>query len=152
MKLQQKIITGGLIVAGLAGLFGCDYHQNIPKANYDNKEAIFKIPTGGYGTRAFAIADVDGDGIPDLLSTGGGDRISDLFSTDNGKVYFHKGLGNLKFEERAYGPIFKIATGGYGTRAIAADDVDGDGIVDLLSTDGGKVYFHKGLGDLKFQE
>lgn len=140
MKLYQKIIAGGLVVAGLAGLLGCDKHPNTPNANYKNKEAIFTIPIGGYGSRAFSVADVDGDGISDLLST------------DQQDVYFHKGLGNLKFDEKPYGPIFRIAIGGYGTRAIGADDVDGDGICDLLSTDGGKVYFHKGLGNLKFQE
>jgi len=44
MKLYQKIIAGGLVVAGLAGLLGCDSkninHHNVKKRL---KATYFKI-------------------------------------------------------------------------------------------------------------
>ena len=142
MKLYQRLIASVLVLAGLVWFLGCDKHPNTPKAKYDNKKAIFRVPNDVYGGRAIATADLDNDGIADLLST-----------DFRGDVYFHKGLGDLKFDEKAYGPIFRVPNDVYGGRAIATADLDNDGIADLLSTDfRGDVYFHKGLGDLKFQE
>lgn len=86
MKLYQRIIAGGFVVAGLAGLLGYDKHPNTPKANYENKTSIFRVPNDTYSGRAIATADLDNDGTIDLLST-----------DSKGEVYFHKGLGNLQF-------------------------------------------------------
>lgn len=87
MKFYQRIIIGGLALAGLVSLLGCEKKSSNASPPVP-KKVIFEVPTGGYGTRAFAAADFDGDGIADLLS-----------SDSHGNVYFHKGLGNLKFKE-----------------------------------------------------
>lgn len=88
LKLDIHLIVLVFCVVGMFGLVGCDQHPEVPKANYEEAIPIFKVPVGGYGARAFAAADFDGDGIVDLLS-----------SDNHGNIYFHKGLGDLRFEQ-----------------------------------------------------
>lgn len=88
MKLYQKIITGGLLIVSLAGLFGCNKHPNIKRVQYDSKKAITKVYAAGYQGSGIAAADMDGDGLVDLLSTDG-----------SGNVFIHKNLGDNRFEQ-----------------------------------------------------
>jgi len=136
----QKIINGALLIAGLSGLLGCEYKPLGPKANQDKKKVILEIPVAIYGGRAIAAGDMDNDGLTDILST-----------DDGGRVYFHKNLGKGKFKKFEK-PILNVPTDIYGARAIAAGDMDNDGLTDILSTDNaGRVYFHKNLGNMKFE-
>jgi sugar lactone lactonase YvrE len=140
MKLYQKIITGGLVIAGLAGLVGCDSHPDTPKADYKSKTSIAKVNSAVYLGSSIAAADMDDDGLVDLLSTDG-----------DGNVYFHKNQGDnvfAKFEK----PIFKVNVAVYLGSSIAAADMNGDGKIDLMSTDGdGNVYLHLNQGNMQFE-
>jgi hypothetical protein len=82
---------------------------------------------GGYGSGAptwFAVADVDGDGSPDLVTAGA-------------TVYLNNGHGQ-------FSPISKVSLPG---PQVAIGDVNGDGIPDLVSSQG---YVALGLGNAKF--
>lgn len=138
MNLLKQILATGATLACLAGLAGGD--GTVPKPDYKGKKAILKVETGAYATRGIAAGDMDGDGLVDILSTNA-----------LGFVYVHKGFGDgfyIKLDQA----IMQIPTGPFGTRALAAADMNGDGLADLLVTDNdGNVYLHKNLGNYKFE-
>ncbi len=109
------------------------------KGSYENKQPIIKVPSFyGFGA-AIAAADINGDGLVDLLSA---ESSGDVFAyINNGKNQFVKG-------EK---PILKVQSFyGFGP-SISAADIDGDGLVDILSVDSeGNVYVHKNLGNSTF--
>jgi predicted nucleotidyltransferase len=104
-------------------------------------------PFDGVWFSSIAFSDVDGDGDPDLLITGGinsNDRIS--------KLYKNNGLGN--FTEELDTPFEDVWTG-----SVAFSDVDSDSDPDLLITGRNdsnelisKLYINDGLGGFTEQQ
>jgi hypothetical protein len=84
--------------------------------------------SGGYYAYSVAVADVNGDGKPDLLVANYCDNGSDCNEgTGNGLVGVLLGNGDGTFQTAvAYG------SGGYGAYSVAVADVNGDGKPDLL--------------------
>jgi hypothetical protein len=70
-----------------------------------------------------ALADVDGDGIPDVV-------MALPYVGDSGQVQIRHGDGRGGF-----GPPVPLATGGLRPTAVAIGDVDGDGLPDLAVLD-----------------
>jgi hypothetical protein len=85
--------------------------------------------TGGTVVTSIAVADVNGDGKPDLL-------VANTCSLDtnctNGVISVLLGTGNGSFQQ----PV-DYSSGGQGTLSIAVSDVNGDGHPDLIVTNGG---------------
>lgn len=81
----------------------------------------------GYATGQVAVADLNGDGIPDLVGTAFG------FGSNPGNVFIRMGEGNRKFAK----PV-NIGCGGYEPLSIAVADVNHDNIPDLVVVNNGR--------------
>ncbi|MGA8271800.1 MAG: FG-GAP-like repeat-containing protein, partial [Candidatus Sulfotelmatobacter sp.] len=119
-----------------------------------NGDGTFKpvraFGSGGYGATSVAIADVNGDGIPDLLVANTCVSGSDCTS---GEVSVLLGKGNGTFRT----PV-TYRSGGQVAVSVAVADVSGDGKLDLLvanqggeSNGDGLVAVLFGNGDGTFQ-
>lgn len=109
--------------------------------------------SGGYQALSVAVADVNGDGKPDLLVANG---CSDNSNCDNGAVGVLLGNGDGTFQ-----PAASYNSGGYQANSVALADVNWDGVLDLLvvnqcgssdtCADGGQVAVLLGNGNGTFQ-
>ena len=99
----------------------------------------------GYDTQEVAVADLNGDGIPDLVGTSLG------FAGNPGNIFILLGKGDRKFAKAV-----NIGSGGHKPNGIAIGDLNHDGIPDLVvansfSTTGyGNVAVLLGKGDGTF--
>jgi len=94
---------------------------------------------------SIAVADFDGDGIPDLAATFIAGGFVSL--ADSGLIFKGKGDGSFNF-------AFALSISGhdYEPLDVAAGDFDGDGKIDLalIASNWGNVVIHKGNGDETF--
>ncbi|HXM62177.1 MAG TPA: VCBS repeat-containing protein [Terriglobales bacterium] len=101
----------------------------------------------GYDTQEVAVADLNGDGIPDLVGTSIGAAGSP------GGIFILLGKGN-----RTFAKAVNISSGGHKPNGIAVGDLNHDGIPDLvvansLSSSGpGNVAVLLGKGDGTFEK
>src|SRR5262249_54870030 len=93
---------------------------------------VVTYDAGGLYSRSVAVADVNGDGKPDLL-------VSNFSSSDTGVL-----LGN---GDGTFLPVVTLT----GAGAVAVADVNRDGKPDLLLASGGNVAVLLGKGDGTFQ-
>ena len=92
------------------------YENTNGAGNYVFSQNIGSTP---YYSHDLFSADLDGDGDQDLITTSSGLSI----------IYWHEnlnGLGN-------FGPRQTIVSNEYGTNSVHAEDIDGDGFLDLLT-------------------
>ncbi|HSZ57081.1 MAG TPA: FG-GAP-like repeat-containing protein, partial [Tepidisphaeraceae bacterium] len=106
----------------------------------NNGDGTFKPQqelTTGYGPSSVAIADLNGDGHPDLVVTnfGGGGYLS--YPGDSVSVLLGNGDGTFKTQQT-------FDTGKYGPDSVAIADLNGDGNPDLVVADFGIPYFTRG--------
>ncbi|WP_121812262.1 FG-GAP-like repeat-containing protein [Mucilaginibacter kameinonensis] len=102
-------------------------YRNIAVKGKALSVASFASKVDFYPPDVIAVTDIDGDGKPDILSRGGG---SYPYGYSFGIYPNTSTPGNLSF-----GPGVFNGTGGY-TLAAAAADIDGDGLVDVISVGG----------------
>src|SRR5208282_1700274 len=108
--------------------------------------------SGGYHADSVAVADVNGDGKPDLLVA---NQCASSSNCNNGSVGVLLGNGDGTFQAAVtYG------SGGYYAESVAVADVNGDGKPDLVvandccaggNGDDGSVSVLLGNGDGTFQ-
>ena len=85
---------------------------------------VVTFASGGYGASAVAVADVNGDGVPDVLVA---NTCVSSSNCANGTVSVLLGKGNGTFKS----PV-TYSSGGQAAVSIAVADVNGDGKLDLL--------------------
>src|SRR5271156_125077 len=91
-------------------------------------QPVATYPTGGSNSSGVAVADVNGDGHPDLI-------VANLNSrAPNGTVGVLLGVGNGKFE-----PVVTYDSGGYADSKLVVSDVNGDGNLDIVVANCGPV-------------
>jgi hypothetical protein len=91
-------------------------------------QAAVSYGSGGYNARSVAVADVNGDGRPDVIVA---NYCADIKCTSSGTVGVLLGNGDGTFQ-----PAATFGAGGYSTLSVAALDVNGDGKPDLLVANG----------------
>ena len=98
-----------------------DGHGNFP--------VVKSLDSGvGYATNYLAVADLNGDGIPDIVGT------SLAIGEDWGEIFVLLGKGNREFQKPIHFP-----SGGYQPQGIAVADLNHDGIPDLVVANFGKA-------------
>jgi len=85
---------------------------------------VLTFGSGGYGASSVVIADVNGDGVPDVLVA---NTCASSSNCAHGTVSVLLGKGNGTFQS----PV-TYSSGGQAAVSIAVADVNGDGKVDLL--------------------
>ena len=86
------------------------------------------LPSGrGYATQRVAVADLNGDGIPDIVGTSLG------FANNAGNIFVLLGKGNRRFAKAV-----NIGSGGHSPIGIAVGDLNHDGIPDLVVANWGQ--------------
>ena len=114
--------------------------------------AASSYSSGGYTSLAVAVADVNGDGEPNIVAT---DLCSQSTNCVAGVVGVLLNNGNGTFQ-----PVATYSSSGYGASSVALADVNGDGIPDLVvdnicktsaSCNVGGVSLLLGVGDGTFQ-
>ncbi len=85
---------------------------------------VLTFGSGGYGASSVAIADVNGDGVPDVLVA---NTCVSSSNCANGTVSVLLGRGNGTFKS----PV-TYSSGGQAAVSIAVADVNGDGKLDLM--------------------
>ncbi len=94
----------------------------------------------GTGPGAVTVADLNGDGIPDLVVANRG-----VFRNYGDTLSVLLGNGDGTFRPQQTLPV------GYSPSAVAVADLNGDGIPDLITTSGNSVIVLLGNGDGTFQ-
>jgi hypothetical protein len=115
-------------------------------------QPVVGYDSGGYGTTSVAIADVNGDGIPDVVLA---NQCVTNSNCDNGTVGVLLGNGDGTLQT-----VVTYNSGGYGAYSVAVADVSGDGNADILVSNNsagsgdsrnGSVGVLLGNGDGTFQ-
>jgi len=128
------------------GVYGSSEAISILRGTGDARFAPYDAYRVGQGPIGIVATDLDQDGDLDLVtSNNGGDDISN-FEDESTTVIINAGGG-------AFGPITTYAGENVGSYlnewAIAADDIDGDGNVDIVVSNvmGNNAGVHYGRGD-----
>lgn len=129
MRIRGSLLLLAATVA--MGAFGSAAASAAPgKQPVDGDKPVVHIAPGGAKTRASGSGgvggDFTGDGRADILTRSSGGHLS---------VYHYLGYNNAP----AYGPISLINAGWQSMTWLGAGDMNGDGLADVVSTDGGGV-------------
>ena len=135
-----------LVVANQCGNSGnCDGVVGVLLGNGDGPfQPVVTYDSGGYDAESVAVADVNGDGKPDLVVA---NLCASSVCTNGGVVGVLLGNGNGTFQTpMSYG------SGGQDAESVAVADLNGDGKLDLVVANGnGNVGVLLGNGDGTFQ-
>jgi hypothetical protein len=116
-----------LVISDAGNQIGSPLKSGAVEVLLGNGDGTFRAPTilrpGPY-PGAVAVADVNGDGKPDILVASPPNT-----SVFNDSLFFYKGNGNGTFES----PV-AIASGIFGLSSLAVGDLNGDGTQDIIAT------------------
>jgi hypothetical protein len=105
-------------------------------------QTAVSYPSGGYWNRSVAVADVNGDGISDLLAANNCATVCQQNTGLPGSLGVLLGKGDGTFNLAV-----TFGSGGYGANSVAVVDVNGDGKPDVLVANC-SVTGHKGCGGM----
>jgi hypothetical protein len=100
-------------------------------------QAAVSYSSGGYGTSSLAIADLNGDGYPDVVVAGN----KSAGNYPHGQLGLLLGVGDGSFQEPA-----SFQSRGYSAEGLAALDVNGDGRPDVVVVNNYARLFRSGSG------
>jgi hypothetical protein len=131
-----------LVVASECEIGGCYGGEvSVLLGNGDGTfQAAVAYSSGGIDAASVAIADLNGDGIPDLVVA------SDQCQGCTGSISVLLGNGDGTFQAAVF-----YNSGFTGATSVAIGDVNGDGIPDLIAAGGSDVGVLLGNGDGTFQ-
>jgi hypothetical protein len=132
------------LIYGQGHSYGLYWLEQTVDAKGDRKWVQHTIDESFSQSHALVMADIDGDGQPELI-TGKryrGHNGHDAGSYDPLVVYYYK--INRKTGEFTRFPISVNGTGGVGTQIIA-EDLDGDGDIDIATAGKTGVHFFENL-------
>jgi len=141
MKMSSKLSTiNAVIIIIIASLVSTSFCQDNNNNNNNNNGNLVDFNTiiitdQAIGAMSVFAADVNGDGLVDVLSA----------CYDNNQIAWHKNLDNSgKFSA----PII-ISNQAIKARSVFAADVNGDGLIDVLSASESddKIAWYKNLGN-----
>jgi hypothetical protein len=120
------------VISGSIHNYKIAWYENIDGLGNFGPQQV--VTVAGNGTSSVFLADLNGDGAPDILSTSGFDDIAWHENVD--------GLGG-------FGPRRVITTNAIGPRSVFALDLDGDGDFDVLSASefDNKIAWYENTGN-----
>lgn len=120
---QPDVVVANACTTG--GSFGCNGSVGVLLGNGDGTFQKAKTYPAGSGVLLYsvAVADVNGDGKPDVVVTG---------VQDNGNGSVGVLLGN---GDGTYASVVNYASGGSSPQSVAIADLNGDGNLDVLVSD-----------------
>ncbi|MGB2867414.1 MAG: FG-GAP-like repeat-containing protein [Bacteroidota bacterium] len=148
---------------GLADLVLADQYGNGVRILYqDFSGSLHEVPSlkGSYGSFSIRVADVNSDGLPDIISLpiyyaglyyG---HIHNSNAPDSFLVYYQQ--PGSKFDSLRYYPLNKSIVKTESWANIQAADVNGDGLTDVVISGGEwdkniSIYLQQKTGELKFE-
>ncbi len=140
------LLDGQAMVAPPAVTSRTTLHRNDGTGLFAAPETIAQHPVETFKSHGLFVRDLDGDGAVDIVRNGAGTWTGQI----NYKTEVLRGLGGGTFTP----PSLLLDNA---AKVTLAEDVDGDGRVDLMSvyvnqlTDAAVVYLHRGRGDATFQ-
>jgi hypothetical protein len=114
-----------LIVTNSCDDSNCDGTVGVLLGNGDGTFQPAVNYSSGFDTESVAVADVNGDGKPDLLVA----NECNSANCTNGSVGVLLGNGDGTFQ-----PVITYSSGGYDSWSVAVGDINGDGKPDLIAT------------------
>jgi hypothetical protein len=141
MKAYQKIMMTGLVLASMAGLYGCANKTEDEPKKVEPKPVTIRAPQSESGTGyqsgiALALGDINGDGLQDLVVG------------SPSSVRYFKNIGNGKFSEEQIvcSPQSESGTGYQSGIGVALGDIDNDKDLDLIvgSPSSVRAYLNQG--------
>ena len=140
IKISIRKTLTGIVLAAAIGLSGCGKSDNTNKyignSTIPLKDEGVYIQVDAAYNRGSAIATVDWDGDKDL----------DVLSSDGyGQVFLYKNNGGGKFV-KSEKPLFEVPAAYNRGNDLDIVDIDGDGDLDVLSSDGyGQVHLYRNM-------
>lgn len=123
MELYKRMITSTVLLAGLAGLFGCGGNNSAPAA--PQPKSFATVPVYSSSGLELVSGDFDGDGFSDVVVSS---CVPDGFGAE-GRLYFLKNENGRLSQPVHFAtfPVYSKSTAG-----LVGSDFDNDGDLDIL--------------------
>ena len=134
LRIILAIVATLLVPTQLMGKGQFSAKTTVPSTQQDASSLSFlqavAYDTGGYDPSSVVVADVNGDGVPDIIVANIRRNLTDqLFGASNVGVMLGNGDGTFQ-------PVVTYLSGGSDLHSLAIADVNNDGKLDILAGNG----------------